>query len=761
MIDQLTGAGGRFLSTLRAIGVSIILTTVAGRTDTLSVYFPPALGADIGLTTSTGTSLAGFTVLAGTLSVTPDQLFSNLSGKNTAAQVRSTVDSAFTSFGSFLMSDAYLSDPDQGVILLDGDMASGAIRNRDIYLIFYNAADKNAATEMSILRMADRSQSTGQGVGIFPNAAFLGVRNADFYLGDGNGILPAQDALQLLIGGFDPVQNRFVLGSIEGGIGRIISQTNLTIPPGIAQDYLIQANHGADRYATTNLPAWASLATNGVIRLNPPADSGSTNFIGLLASNSVTGKSASATLRLVVQASSLTFTTTTNLIQGHAGVALENFTFVSTGTGPTYSVASGNLRGLSLSGSGILSGIPTSPGTNDVTIRASAGGGSATTTFSLAIANPTLVVPAGELSDGQIVATAGSMRTVVLSNTPGFINRSGSITSPNPTPTGVSFDGTNLVVATNAQPLARGTANLTLTLTANRVVGGSTVSASTTVPLRVVAPVPTSLVGTNEFEVDVGQAFSTSILTDAGSFARMSFSNLPPGLSGFSSGLISGVNRNSGLPNVYPVSVIASTTNLYEGGGVLTSTITVRLRNTNPPFFSPLTNRILGALGKNISLVLNASNFPYAYGASNLPTGLSLVGNTISGIPAEAGLFPIPVVAYNSYRPGSTNPADRQPGFGTVVISVANVKPPSSVAPTNPGVLTKNATISLNDNRLLLDAVSSGVMVSAIGLPPGISLDPTTGKIYGTPTATGTFQVTVFIQNGKGWIRKGVSLTVR
>lgn len=761
MIVQLTRAGGRFLSTLRAIGVSIILTTVAGRADTLSVYFPPALGADIGLTTSTGTSLAGFTVLAGTLSVTPDQLFSNLSGKNTAAQVRSTVDSAFTSFGSFLMSDAYLSDPDQGVILLDGDMASGAIRNRDIYLIFYNTADKNAATEMSILRMADRSQSTGQGVGIFPNAAFLGVRNADFYLGDGNGILPAQDALQLLIGGFDPVQNRFVLGSIEGGIGRIISQTNLTIPPGIAQDYLIQANHGADRYATTNLPAWASLATNGVIRLNPPADSGSTNFIGLLASNSVTGKSASATLRLVVQASSLTFTTTTNLIQGHAGVALENFTFVSTGTGPTYSVASGNLRGLSLSGSGILSGIPTSPGTNDVTIRASAGGESATTTFSLAIANPTLVVPAGELSDGQIVATAGSMRTVVLSNTPGFINRSGSITSPNPTPTGVSFDGTNLVVATNAQPLARGTANLTLTLTADRVVGSSTVSASTTVPLRVVAPVPTSLVGTNEFEVDVGQDFSTSILTDAGSFARMSFSNLPPGLSGFSSGLISGVNRNSGLPNVYPVSVIASTTNLYEGGGVLTSTITVRLRNTNPPFFSPLTNRILGALGKNISLVLNASNFPYAYGASNLPTGLRLVGNTISGIPAEAGLFPIPVVAYNSYRPGSTNPADRQPGFGTVVISVANVKPPSSVAPTNPGVLTKNATISLNDNRLLLDAVSSGVMVSAIGLPPGISLDPTTGKIYGTPTATGTFQVTVFIQNGKGWIRKGVSLTVR
>jgi len=241
----------------------------------------------------------------------------------------------------------------------------------------------------------------------------------------------------------------------------------------------------------------------------------------------------------------------------------------------------------------------------------------------------------------------------------------------------------------------------------------------------------------------------------------MSFSNLPPGLSGETNGVISGVNNNSGLPNEYSATVVANSSLLYEGGGVSNYIVTFRLRNTNPPIFSPLTNRVLASVGKNLSLSLNVLNSPYAFAASNLPTGLSLVGNTISGTPASVGIFTSTVTAYNSYRPGSTNLGDRQPGYGAVVFSVANAKPPTSVAPANPGVLAKNVTISLNDDRKLLDAVANGVMVSALGLPPGISLESTTGKIFGTPSTGGTFLVTVFIQNGKGWVRKGVTLTVQ
>ena len=57
--------------------------------------------------------------------------------------------------------------------------------------------------------------------------------------------------------------------------------------------------------------------------------------------------------------------------------------------------------------------------------------------------------------------------------------------------------------------------------------------------------------------------------------------------------------------------------------------------------------------------------------------------------------------------------------------------------------------------------VSSGVRVSAYGLPPGLSLNGLTGYLSGTPTSRGTYSATVFVQNGKGWIKKTIVLNVR
>jgi len=653
---------------------------------------------------------------------------------------------------------------------------------KPMYLWVYNtstaASATNSGSQMLILRswetnalgsgFPDRdgtSFGTDSPLNLFPSTpsgiSFVNPDDGEPYTSYGVSVLFGQyvsDSLQFRLGAITP----------RSEITSALTETNTAGSPA---NYQITANNGADRFfattntgsidlTQTNLPAGFSISTNtGVITVATNA-APNTYSIRLVASNSVTASVATNTLTWVLQASSLTFTTTTNLISATAGVAIDDFTFVSTGTTPTYSVSSGDLRGLSLSSGGVLSGIPTSVGTNNVTIGASAGGQSASTTFSLVVVAPTIAVPAGDLTGGQIVATAGTAKTINFSNTttPGFNSLTGSVSPPT---TGVTFNGTNLILGTNLLPLPKGTSSVLLTLTANRNVGGTTVSASTTVPLRVLAPVPTALVGTNEFEVDVGQPFSTTIVSDLGSLAQMSFSNLPPGLSGATNGIISGVNNNSGLPNEYRATVIGNSSLSYEGGGIFTSNVTFRLRDTSPPIFSPLTNRVLASVGKNLSLSLNVLNSPYAFAASNLPTGLSLVGNTISGTPASVGIFTSTVTAYNSYRPGSTNLGDRQPGYGAVVFSVANAKPPTSVAPANPGVLAKNVTISLNDNRKLLDAVANGVMVSALGLPPGISLESTTGKIFGTPSTGGTFLVTVFIQNGKGWVRKGVTLTVQ
>jgi hypothetical protein len=125
-------------------------------------------------------------------------------------------------------------------------------------------------------------------------------------------------------------------------------------------------------------------------------------------------------------------------------------------------------------------------------------------------------------------------------------------------------------------------------------------------------------------------------------------------------------------------------------------------------------------------------------------------------------MFPVSVTAYNSYRPGSTDPAFEQKSeSGTITFQIAKSAPPTALTPTSPGILAKNSPVSLSDNKYLIDAENNGVYVSAIGLPTGTTLDRTTGKLLGTPTTPGLYSVTVFIQNTFGWIRKGVALKVQ
>jgi hypothetical protein len=61
----------------------------------------------------------------------------------------------------------------------------------------------------------------------------------------------------------------------------------------------------------------------------------------------------------------------------------------------------------------------------------------------------------------------------------------------------------------------------------------------------------------------------------------------------------------------------------------------------------------------------------------------------------------------------------------------------------------------------MLSAQQLGLRISGYGFPPGLSIDSSTGLVTGTPTTAGSYSVTIFIQNGKGWIKKAVSLTVR
>ena len=747
--------------------------------DTLVIRFPSFYGTSLFEQDGTTALSANSLVQVGSFNIMDTALVST-SGLTSPEMV--TAGGRFSEYTNFKLTAGQLAgteffprvtgEDDNGDEIFDPsslpsmDSPTESFKGRRMYLIFYNAATAAAASELAIFRyLSPIDQATGA-QGFFPTLANPAgnERDTSFLMNPLN--------LSLLIG--QNVNGQLRLGSISNGIGQITSLLTATSTVGSPDSYQILANNGADRFfattntgstnlTVTNLPTGFSIATNtGVITVATNAGPG-TNIIRLVASNSVTASIATNTLTWVLQESSLTFITTTNLISATAGVAISDFTFVSTGTSPTYAADEQSLRGLSLSTNGVLSGIPNSVGTNEVTIQASAGGQSGATNFSLAVAAPVISVPADQLSGGQLVATSGIARTIVLSNTAGFTNLSG-LSSPERT--GVSFNGTNLIIATNALPLLKGTTNVTLTLTAIRAVGQSNVSASTSVPLRIVAPAPTALVGTNEFEVDVGQAFSTTILSDVGTYGRMSFFNLPSGLVGNQNGVVAGTNRSTNLPYEFAVKVVADSTQIYEGGGTYTNTnVIFRLRNTNPPYFSTTNTNVLASPGRPISPIqLVASNFPSRYSTPTLPPGLQLAANTITGTPTTAGRFEVPVVAYNSYRPGSTNPADEQMGTNTLILTIrVDSTRPTSVVPTAPGTITRNTTISTSDNLYLIPggAENAGVRVAAYGLPPGISLDATTGKLFGTTGGPGSYTATVFIQNGRGWIKKTITLTVQ
>lgn len=685
--------------------------------------------------------------------------------------------------------------PDEGTFRgwLEGDVTPGPAQigtadntaSRRLFLLISTSANSSFDSTTSFLLLRQRASPNGSDLGVPIDSIetpFFAYVSSD-----------ATTGMDVIFGEF--FGNNTYRLSQAAGYGQITSPSSQTNTVGSEATYQITANNGADRFfattntgsvdlTLTNLPTGFSIATNtGVITAGTNA-AANTYSIRLVASNSLTASVATNTLTWTLQASSLSFTTTTNLISAVAGVEISPFTFVSTGTSPTYT-ADGNLRGLILSTNGLLSGIPTIVGTNNVTIQASAGGQSGATTFSLAVGAPTISVPAGELTGGQIVHTAGTARTVTLDRTSGFDGLSGVVSPPT---SGVSFNGTDLVIAADALPLLEGSDDITLTLTASRAVGGTTVSASTTVPLRTVAPVPVWQMPADP-EVVVGESFSLQLQTSQSSFlSRQEIRNLdplPPGLALSAEGLISGINRSTSSPDTYETRFVADTTE-YKGGGVYTSPpITFLLRNT-PPVFTSASRAYAGVLHKKFSYTLQTYNNSHVdseiLGA--LPPGVvsrkSGSGNStiiLEGYPTAPGIYKNVLVAKNYLRPGNTSTLQETSMELVTYVFGKDTSVKQELNSASLTTLVRGVAIDTNTPlRLTSGALSEGTYVVAsstsfrpISRPndqryeflPGILLDPFTGIISGTPTTSGTFQVTVSFMNARKIEKTTVTLKVQ
>ncbi len=158
-------------------------------------------------------------------------------------------------------------------------------------------------------------------------------------------------------------------------------------------------------------------------------------------------------------------------------------------------------------------------------------------------------------------------------------------------------------------------------------------------------------------------------------------------------------------------------------------------------------------VGSPYDYTLSADGSPaptYAVTSGALPAGLSLNPTTgaITGTPTAAGAYSFTVTATNAN--GSTSQA-----FSGTVQAVAPTEfSTTTIAPTTVGS-PYDYTISANGSPAPTYAVTSG------SLPAGLSLNPTTGEITGTPTTAGAYSFTVTATNAGGSTEQAFSGTVQ
>jgi uncharacterized protein (TIGR03437 family) len=535
-----------------------------------------------------------------------------------------------------------------------------------------------------------------------------------------------------------------ILAAIPGFSAISLNNSNLaTATVGVAYSATLTAVGGNAPYtfalATGVLPGGISVSTvngQGVISGTPTA-AGTFNFALKVTDN--TNANVDVPLVLIVNNNGGVQILVSSLPQGQIGTGYFTNLAATGGTAPyVWDLVPGNgflPNGLSLASSGVILGSPTVAGTFNFVLRvtdANGAGSSASASFSLTVTSNVLNISTTALPGGNVGAFYSQALAVSGGTQPYSISLSnGSL------PSGLTLSSAGVISGT---PTTVGTSNFTV-----QVVDGLGANFQRALSISVAAaqfsfnqtPLPTGQVGT---------AYSATVSAVGGTLPytySLVGGTLPTGIA-FANGTLSGTPQVSGA---FPLTIRATDNTTAFVNGNFTLVI-----NSNSLFLSgaALPN---AALNQTYTATITATGGQPGYGFSliggALPSGLNLLSNgAIQGVPSVTGNFQFTVRVTDSL--GSV-------AQGSYSISVSTNNLTFLTGALSNGVLNQAYNTTLNAS-----GGSGGYTFSIIGggLPPGLSLS-SAGNITGTPTATGSYQVTFRVQDGFGNIAQAtLTLTV-